>query len=111
MPEVAIPRYVGKAEYATRVHFPNMLYAKLLTSPHSRAKIVKLDTSKAEKMPGVAAVLTYKNVPPRFALSENLDFQGAIVAVVAADTEDLAEDAIAAIDIEYEMLPVVATLQ
>src|SRR5438046_8205188 len=44
MPEVAIPRFTGKAEYATRVQFPNMLYAKLLTSPHPRARIAKLDT-------------------------------------------------------------------
>src|SRR5207253_4578273 len=41
--QVAMPRYTGKAEYATRVWFPNMLFAKLLTSPHPRAKVRKLD--------------------------------------------------------------------
>lgn len=45
MPEVAIPRYTGKAEYATRVQFPNMLFAKMLTSPHPRARIRRLDDS------------------------------------------------------------------
>src|SRR6185436_1990908 len=54
VPEVAIPRYTGKAEYATRVSLPNMLYAKVLTSAHSRAKVRKMDVSTAEKMPGVA---------------------------------------------------------
>ena len=54
MPEVAIPRYTGKALYATRVLLPNLLHAKLLTCPHPHARIKSLDTSKAERMPGVA---------------------------------------------------------
>jgi CO/xanthine dehydrogenase Mo-binding subunit len=111
MPQVAIPRYTGKAEYATRVMFPNMLYAKLLTSPHPRCRITRLDTSVAAKMPGVAAILTYQNVPKNFGLTEELQYQGAIVAMVAADTEDLADDAIAALDIAYEQLPFVSTIQ
>src|SRR5215467_7507977 len=54
MPEVAIPRFLGKAEYATRIWFPNLLYVKVLTSPYVRARIRDIDSSKAEKMPGVA---------------------------------------------------------
>jgi xanthine dehydrogenase YagR molybdenum-binding subunit len=111
MPEVAIPRYVGKAAYATRVHFPNLLHAKLLTSPHPRARVTKLETAAAEKMPGVAYILSFRNAPQSFQLSPELPLQGAVIAVVAADTEDLAEDAIAAIDIEYEVLPFAATVQ
>src|SRR5438477_8521214 len=42
MPEVAIPRFTGKAEYSTRMMFPNMLHAKLLTCPHPRARIAKI---------------------------------------------------------------------
>src|ERR671930_396276 len=49
MPEVAIPRFLGKAEYATRVLLPNMLQARVLTNPHPRARIRSLDPSKAEK--------------------------------------------------------------
>src|SRR5438132_8896533 len=79
MPEVAIPRFLGKAEYATRVHLPNMLHAKAVTSPHPRATIKRLDTSKAEKMPGVAYVLTYKNAPTTYPLSLELNFQGDLV--------------------------------
>src|SRR6266516_768521 len=64
MPEVMIPRFTGKAEYTTRVHFPNMLHAVVLGSPHPHARIKSIDTAKAEKMPGVAYVLTHKNLPP-----------------------------------------------
>src|SRR5262245_26829056 len=52
MPEVSLPRFLGKAPYATRVILPNMLYTKLLGSPHPHARIKSIDTSKAEKMPG-----------------------------------------------------------
>jgi CO/xanthine dehydrogenase Mo-binding subunit len=111
LPEVAIPRYTGKAQYASRVSFPNMLYLKLLTSPHPRARIKSIDTSKAEKMPGVAHVLTYKNAPGTYAMPQELGFQGEVVAFVAADTEDLAEDAVEAIEVEYEVLPFATTLE
>ena len=63
MPEVAIARFLGTAPYATRINLPNMLFAKVLTCPHPRARIKSLDTSKAEKMPGVAYLLTHKNAP------------------------------------------------
>src|SRR5579864_645967 len=51
MPEVGIPRLTGKAEYTSRVVLPNLLYIKLLTNPHPRAKIKTLDVSSAQKMP------------------------------------------------------------
>jgi CO/xanthine dehydrogenase Mo-binding subunit len=66
LPEVSIPRFTGKAEYASRVWFPNLLYARFLTSPHPHARIRTIDTSAAEKMPGVAHVLTYQNDPATF---------------------------------------------
>ena len=82
-----------------------------------------MDTSKAEKMPGVAYVLTYKNavkpsgphpagfraVPEAFPLELNL--QGEVVAIVAAETEDLAHDAVDAIEVEYDVLPFASTLK
>jgi CO/xanthine dehydrogenase Mo-binding subunit len=111
LPEVAIPRYTGKAEYATRVVLPNMLHVKVLTSPHPRARIRALDTSKAERMPGVAAILTYRNGPAKHPLPQELNFQGQIVAFVAAETEDLAEDAVAAIEVDYEILPSASTVR
>jgi CO/xanthine dehydrogenase Mo-binding subunit len=119
MPEVGIPRFTGKAEYASRVWFPNLLYAKFLTCPHPRARITALDTAAAEKMPGVAYVMTYKNLPRpagrgpgrQDALKEELNHQGEVVAIVAADTEDLAQDALDAIAIEYEVRPAAALLK
>jgi CO/xanthine dehydrogenase Mo-binding subunit len=118
MPEVAIPRFLGKAEYATRIVLPNMLFTKILTCPHPRARIKSLDTSKAEKMPGVAYVLTHRNAPMTTIfrgttavddfMPEETSFPGTVVAMVAADTEDLAEDAVAAIEVEYEELPFAA---
>ena len=110
MPEVSIPRFLGKAEYAVRVWFPDMLYAKFLTSPHPRARIRGMDVSRAERMPGVSYVLTYQNAPTTSPLPQDLNFQGEIVAIVAATTEDLAEDAIAAIAVDYEVLPFASTL-
>ena len=87
MPEVGIPRVTGKAEYTTRVNLPNMLWVKLLTSPHPRARVKMLDASKAEKMPGVAHVLTAQNAPKTYPFPEELFFQGEVVAMVAADTD------------------------
>jgi CO/xanthine dehydrogenase Mo-binding subunit/aerobic-type carbon monoxide dehydrogenase small subunit (CoxS/CutS family) len=124
LPEVSIPRFTGKAEYASRVWFPDLLYVKFLTSPHPHSRIKSLDTSKAEKMPGVAHIFTYKNAPPPAgptpafgfrtipeALPRELNLQGEVVAIVAAETEDLAEDAAEAIAIEYEVLPFASTLK
>ena len=70
--EVAMPRYTGKAEYATRISFPNMLFAKLVGSPHPRARIRKLDTTKALPIPGVAYILTRENSPKTYPLPEEL---------------------------------------
>jgi CO/xanthine dehydrogenase Mo-binding subunit len=111
MPEVAIPRFTGKAEYATRVWFPDLLYAKFFSSPHPRARIRSLDTSRAEKMPGVAYILTYKNAPQTYPLRQDLNFHGEIVAIVVAETEDLAEDAVEAIEVQYDVLPFASTLK
>jgi xanthine dehydrogenase YagR molybdenum-binding subunit len=110
MPEVAIPRYLGTADYASRVHYPNMVWIKLLTSPHPRAKIRRLDVSKAEKMPGVAHIMTPQNAPPAYPLPNELFFHGELVAMVAADTEDQAEDAVEAIEVEYDVLPFASSL-
>jgi len=111
MPEVSLPRFLGKSQYASRVWFPNLLYAKLLTSPHPHARVTKLDTSRAEKMPGVAHVLTPKNSPSTYPIPEDLNVSGQLVAIVVAETEDLAEDAVETIEVEYQVLPFASTLQ
>ena len=123
LPEVSIPRFTGKAQYASRVWFPNLLYVKFLTSPHPHARIKDIDASAAEKMPGVVQILTYKNAPKPAnltpggvravpeALPQEINLQGEAVAIVAAETEDLAEDAAAAIHVDYEVLPFASRLE
>ena len=111
MPEVAIPRFTGKAEYASRIVLPDMLHVRALTSPHPRARIATLDTNRAEQMPGVRHVMTYRNSPRTYSLPQEFNLQGEYVAFVAAETEDQAEDAIEAIEIEYEVLPSASTLE
>src|SRR5262249_47901199 len=110
LPEVSIPRFTGKAQYATRVMLPDMLHARALVSPHPRPRIKTLDTSEAEKMPGVAYILTYKNSPTTTPIPQEPNFAGEFVAIAAAQTEDQAEDAIAAIKIDYDVLPSAPTL-
>jgi len=123
LPEVSLPRFTGKAQYASRVWFRDMLYARFLTCPHPHARIKSLDTAAAEKMPGVAYILTYKNSPRKAGpipigdravpdpLPQDINLQGEPVAIVAAATEDLAQDACDAIKVEYEVLPFVSTLK
>ncbi|MGE5327346.1 MAG: molybdopterin-dependent oxidoreductase, partial [Deltaproteobacteria bacterium] len=123
LPEVSIPRFTGKAQYASRVWFPDLLYTKFLTSPHPHARIKDVDASAAEKMPGVRHILTYKNAPklqrPNVArgrilpepLPQELNLQGETVAIVVAETEDLARDAADAIKVDYEVLPFAALLK
>jgi CO/xanthine dehydrogenase Mo-binding subunit/aerobic-type carbon monoxide dehydrogenase small subunit (CoxS/CutS family) len=123
LPEVSIPRFTGKAQYASRVWFPELLYVRFLTCPHPHAKIKSLDTAAAGKMPGVAYVLTYKNAPKSKGpvpggfravpepLPQELNLQGEVVALVAAETEDLAQDAADAIKVEYEVLRFASTLK
>lgn len=89
----------GAAKYSYDIHRPGMLFAKVLTCPHAHARITKLDTSQAEKMDGVKAVRVIQGVGSeiKWALDE--------IAVVAANREEIAEDAARAIQVEYEVLP------
>lgn len=55
-------RVSGKAEYASDIYLPGMLYGKILRSPHPHAKVVNIDVEKAKALPGVKAVLTPKDI-------------------------------------------------
>ncbi len=96
-----------------------MLYGKVLRSPHPHARIVRIDKSKAEALPGVAAVLTWQDVPdwkggtPRYTrvLDEKVRYVGDAVALVAAATEQIAEEALDLIEVEYELLPAVFDME
>ena len=59
----AVAKAKGDVKFISDIRLPRMLEAKFLRSPHAHARIVRIDTSKAEALPGVMAVLTHKNVP------------------------------------------------
>lgn len=92
-------KVTGAAKYTYDVVRLGMLYARALRCPHAHAKVAKLDVSAAQAMPGVKAV--------RIVHGEGAEIQWALddVAIVAAVSEDVAEDAVRAIVVEYEVLP------
>jgi xanthine dehydrogenase YagR molybdenum-binding subunit len=89
----------GKAKYSYDINRPGMLFGKILRSPHAHAKVVSIDTSVAEKMPGVKAV---KIIPIP---GGEIQWAGLELVAVAAETEGQAEDAVRAIKVQYEKLP------
>lgn len=107
----------GKAKYVEDVMLPGMLHAKILRSPYCHARIINIDTSEAEKLPGVKAVLTGKDVPqvymaaidvkdePLLAWDNIVRFVGQEVAAVVATEKKIAEEALGLIKVDYEELP------
>ncbi len=108
----AVEKVKGTARYVSDIQLPGMLHAKFLRSPYAHARIKNIDTSKAEKLPGVKSVLTFKNVPKvrpkskmEYLLDEVVHCAGEEVAAVAALTAEIAEEALNLIEVEYEVLP------
>jgi 4-hydroxybenzoyl-CoA reductase subunit alpha len=112
-------KVTGQAVFTEDIRLPNMLYGKLLTSPHAHAEIVSIDTSKAEALPGVKAVITGKDVsdvqygvsPARYdeyvLAKTKVRFVGDEIAAVAAVDEATAEAAVKLIEVDYRILPAV----
>ena len=99
------PKVKGEAKYAYDINRPQMLFAKILSSPHPNATIRSIDISAAEKMPGVRAIsiMTGPAPPacPRSRAKLTPQWDGFEIAAVAADTEEIAKDAIRAIKVDY----------
>jgi len=89
----------GKAKYTYDIKRPGMLYGKILRSPYAHAKIASIDTSAAEKMPGVKAVKVIQGP------GTEIQWAGDEIVAVAAIDEPTAEDAVRAIKVEYQRLP------
>jgi len=89
----------GRAKYTYDLVRPNMLYAHGAKCPYAHAKVTKIDTSAAEKMPGVAGVVVINDV------GKEIFWAGTDVVAVAAIDEPTARDAVRAIKVEYEQLP------
>ncbi len=120
----AIKLVQGKPAFTADLDMRGMLVAKVLHSPVAHARIKHIDTSRAKALEGVAAVLTWKDIPrviystagqsdpipgplDAFSLDHKVRFVGDRVAFVAAETEQIAEQALKLIDVEYENLPAV----
>ncbi|MBU1743805.1 MAG: aldehyde oxidase, partial [Proteobacteria bacterium] len=109
----------GEAIFSADLSLPRMLVGKVLRSPHPHARILAIDTSKAEKLPGVKAVITAQDMcgdkwgvfrytqDQQFLPTEKVRYVGEEVAAVAAIDEDTALQALALIDVQYEVLPAV----
>jgi putative selenate reductase molybdopterin-binding subunit len=113
---------MGKSAFTDDIHLDGMLYGEVLTSPHAHANILDIHTEKAKAIPGVHAVLTYKDLPrikyasggqsypqplpyDQVSLDNKVRHVGDRVAIVAAETPELARKALRLIDVEYEVLP------
>ncbi len=120
----AVKLVQGKPAYAADIEMRGLLHAKVLHSPFAHAEIVSIDTSAAKALPGVAAVLTWQDIPrvvystagqsdplpgplDAFSLDHKVRFVGDRVAFVAAETEDIAEKALSLIKVEYKELPAI----
>ncbi len=108
----------GNVLYLSDLEVPRMLHGRVLRSPHAHARIVSIDVSRAQALPGVEAVLTHADVPdwrvgtPRVVrvLDSTVRFAGDSVALVAAVSEETAARALELIEVEYQLLPAVLTM-
>ncbi|MFH0728261.1 MAG: xanthine dehydrogenase family protein molybdopterin-binding subunit [Pseudomonadota bacterium] len=111
----AVNIVTGTAMFLDDLRFQNLLHGKVLRSPHAHAIIKRIDKARAEAFPGVKAVLTWEDIPdwkggtPRNVrvLDQKVRYVGDAVALVAADTAEIAEMALSLIDVDYEVLPAV----
>lgn len=128
----AAAKATGAARYTVDIKLSGMLIGKVLRSPYPHAKILNIDTSQAEKLTGVEAVITFEDVPKRlfnmamddllirnqtvraerekqdqYVLSDKARYVGDAVAAVAAVNESIAEEAVELVEVEYEQLPAV----
>lgn len=110
-------KVTGKSKYAADIYFSNMLYGGMLRSKISPARVIKIDTSEAETIPGVMAVVTADDMPKRKSwasymyLTNEVKYPGDVVAMVAAESKELVDVALAAIKVEYEEIPGVFTIE
>jgi CO/xanthine dehydrogenase Mo-binding subunit len=111
-------KVTGKTRYATDLQLPGMLHARFVTSPYAHAKILNIDASAAAAMSGVVAVLTAQDLPEivpstrqlLLLARERVIFVGQPVALVLAETEAAAQDAVDYVLVDYDPLPAAITL-
>ncbi len=114
-------KVTGTGRYTADLVLAGQLMAKFRYADHTHARITRIDTTKARALPGVLAVVTHEDVPDvlyggmvkdrRLFAKDTVRFEGDIVAGVAATTAEIAEQAAALIEVEYEPLPVVTDFE
>ncbi|MBI3062667.1 MAG: molybdopterin-dependent oxidoreductase [Deltaproteobacteria bacterium] len=118
----ALAKCVGDTRYADDIELPRMLYGKLLRSPYPHARIKAVHTDKAAKLDGVYAVLTGADLPEKFGIMpssqdeealavEKARYAGDPVAAVAAASESVAEEALRLIEVDYEPLKPILSIE
>ena len=118
----AVEKVTGTIKYAVDMTVQNMAHGKILRCPHPHARIKKMDTSKAENLPGVYGVLTHGDVPQNDWEAAWFNYRGKVLdgigrfvgddlAAVAAESEEIAQKAIELIEVEYEMLEAVFDME
>ena len=125
-----VDKVTGRARYGADISLPGMLWGRVKRSPHAHARILSIDTAKAEALPGVLCVITHADLPgatdevvdlgetvtpykwtlENVFASEKVLYQGHAVAAVAATDPHIAEDALDLIEVEYEPLPPVLSV-
>ena len=112
-----IARVTGRARYTQDLYLPGMLHVRMLRSPYPRARVKRVDASRALALAGVRGVLHRFNAPKaafrgeETIFREEVRFAGDEVAAVAADSEEAAAEAVRLIDVDYEVLPFVPDLE
>lgn len=110
-------KVTGRARYAADLVFHNMLVAGTLFSPHAHARVTRISTETAKSLPGVCAVLTFQDLEKEKSwgyysyLTSHPRYQGDAVAIVAAEDYTSLQSALAAIEVEYDVLPAVLTIE
>jgi xanthine dehydrogenase molybdenum-binding subunit len=118
----AVAKVTGAAKFADDYAFPGMLHGATLRSAYPHARILSIDTARAKALPGVHAVLTHVDVPGRnrhglvipdwpVLCDDKVRYLGDAVAVVAADTPEIAREALTLIEVAYQPLPAVASAE
>ena len=117
-----LAKVTGAVNYAPDLVLPRMLYAKALRSPYPHAKLLHVNASKAEKYPGVVAVVTHEDLSslnPYFGpvvddqpvvATDRVRHVGEVVALIAAESREIAEEALDLIEVGYQELPAVFDL-
>src|SRR5579859_2196148 len=117
----AYGKVTGRSLYADDIMLPRMLYGRLLRSPHAHARILSIDVRKALELPGVLAVLTGEDLPQKFGILpssqdeyalaiDKVRYVGDPVAAVAALDPDILDEAMKLIEVEYEILPALMSI-